>query len=448
MTSWGTNGTLVSNAANAHSGTNYVLLSSTGQQVTVQGPTVAVKPGDQLTFGGWDFLESGTGGPIGTGGYNGWWLQVNDASGTAITYISAGGTIAQSAWSYQSATYTVPTGAASVKLYAQVYVPTTIPTALRVDDAFLSTGTAYYHGDHLGSAGALTDTGGNVMWSSTYLPFGQEWNPQITVNHYKFTGKERDSESGLDNFGARYDSSQYGRFMTPDPFNPFALKPRAFNAWISNPQRWNKYAYALNNPLSMIDPDGMNACGTNDDKTCVVTVTIVDRSKDNNGNYNDKYKDVKGNKDYNATATVSVNGKAVGTFLTRTVPSNGDSATIANGTYNGTLYNSPKHGPVILLLNQDNQNRIPTVGPNRAQGGASFADYVELHNAGRTGPNSPLGFTGIGRDGRDVSAGCVLVCTPEYRDFLHATGINPGDGSAPQRHFGVVLNTEENDPDQ
>jgi RHS repeat-associated protein len=33
---------------------------------------------------------------------------------------------------------------------------------------------------------------------------------------YKFTGKERDSESGLDNFGARYDSSQYGRFMTPD----------------------------------------------------------------------------------------------------------------------------------------------------------------------------------------------------------------------------------------
>jgi RHS repeat-associated protein len=32
----------------------------------------------------------------------------------------------------------------------------------------------------------------------------------------KFTGKERDSESGLDNFGARYDSSQYGRFMSPD----------------------------------------------------------------------------------------------------------------------------------------------------------------------------------------------------------------------------------------
>ena len=319
----------------------------------------------------------------------------------------------------------------------------------RVDS---SNNVDYYFADQLGSSRVIVQDGTTpaLCYDADFYPYGGERPPYTNTcpQNYKFTGKERDSESGLDNFGARYDSSQYGRFMSPDPFNPFALKRRQFNAWISNPQRWNKYAYALNNPVSLIDPDGMNACGTNDDKTCVVTVTIVDRTKDKNGNYNDKYKDVKGNKDYNATATVSVNGKAVGTFLTRTVPSNGDSATIANGTYNGTLYNSPKHGSVILLLNQDNQNRIPTTGPNPAQGGASFADYIELHNAGRAGSTFPLGFTGVDNQGRDVSAGCVLICTPEYRDFLHATGINPGDGSAPQRHFGVVLNTEENDPDQ
>jgi RHS repeat-associated protein len=102
-----------------------------------------------------------------------------------------------------------------------------------MDDGFLSTGVAYYHGDHLGSARALTDSGGNVMWSGTFLPFGQEWNPEITVNHYKFTGKERDSESGLDNFGARYDSSQYGRFMTPDWSAKPASVPYAVS---SNPQ--------------------------------------------------------------------------------------------------------------------------------------------------------------------------------------------------------------------
>ncbi len=87
----------------------------------------------------------------------------------------------------------------------------------------------------------------------------------------QFTGKERDSETGLDYFGASYNASSMGRFMSPDPFNPLALSWSKFNAWISNPQRWNKYAYALNNPVTLIDPDGLNACGTNDDSSCKVT---------------------------------------------------------------------------------------------------------------------------------------------------------------------------------
>jgi RHS repeat-associated protein len=67
---------------------------------------------------------------------------------------------------------------------------------------------------------------------------------------YKFTGKERDTESGLDYFGSRYYSSNMGRFMSPDPKQP-SMKH------LMNPQKWNKYAYVLNNPLSLIDPDGM-----------------------------------------------------------------------------------------------------------------------------------------------------------------------------------------------
>jgi RHS repeat-associated protein len=62
-----------------------------------------------------------------------------------------------------------------------------------------------------------------------------------------FTGKERDSESGLDNFGARYNSSNLGRFMSPD--STAYVKP-------INPQSWNLYAYAFNNPLLYIDPTG------------------------------------------------------------------------------------------------------------------------------------------------------------------------------------------------
>jgi len=78
-----------------------------------------------------------------------------------------------------------------------------------------------------------------------------------------FTGKERDWESNLDNFGARYFSSQMGRFQRPDPLLNSG-RP-------SNPQTWNRYSYALNNPLSIIDPTGLydvvNNCAT-DDKKC------------------------------------------------------------------------------------------------------------------------------------------------------------------------------------
>lgn len=66
---------------------------------------------------------------------------------------------------------------------------------------------------------------------------------------HKFTGKERDSESGLDNFGARYDSSSMGRFMSPDP-KVVSIRH------IANPQKWNEYAYTINNPLTYFDPDG------------------------------------------------------------------------------------------------------------------------------------------------------------------------------------------------
>lgn len=80
---------------------------------------------------------------------------------------------------------------------------------------------------------------------------------------YKFTGKERDSETGLDYFGARYYGSSLGRFTSPDPMLNSA-KP-----W--DPQSWNRYAYALNNPLAIVDPTGLynlaNTCDS-DDKKC------------------------------------------------------------------------------------------------------------------------------------------------------------------------------------
>ncbi|MGI0015999.1 MAG: RHS repeat-associated core domain-containing protein, partial [Nitrososphaera sp.] len=62
------------------------------------------------------------------------------------------------------------------------------------------------------------------------------------------TGKERDAESGLDYFGARYNSGPQGRFMNPDA--PFA------DQQVNDPQSWNLYTYVRNNPLKYIDPTG------------------------------------------------------------------------------------------------------------------------------------------------------------------------------------------------
>ncbi len=97
----------------------------------------------------------------------------------------------------------------------------------------------------------MTDASGAIQNESDFYPFGGE--RQITSNltnqHFKFTGKERDSESGNDYFGARYYASSMGRWLSPDP-------GQISRNHLANPQKWNKYNYTLNNPLRYFDPDG------------------------------------------------------------------------------------------------------------------------------------------------------------------------------------------------
>jgi RHS repeat-associated protein len=112
----------------------------------------------------------------------------------------------------------------------------------------------YYFSNHLGSASVITDDLGNIEEETDYYPFGGvSYTSGSDPNHYKFTGKERDSESGLDMFGARYYTSTTGRFMTPD----WAAKPTSVPyANFGNPQSLNLYSYVENNPSTLGDPDG------------------------------------------------------------------------------------------------------------------------------------------------------------------------------------------------
>jgi RHS repeat-associated protein len=124
-----------------------------------------------------------------------------------------------------------------------------------------SSGNAvYYFADHLGTSRVVTSSTGSILDQSDFYPFGGERVLTASSgNTYKFTGKERDSESGLDNFGARYDASNLGRFMTPD-------SPSYSNH--KNPQSWNLYAYALNNPVTFRDADGHKIDCANNTSQC------------------------------------------------------------------------------------------------------------------------------------------------------------------------------------
>ncbi|MGH9571476.1 MAG: RHS repeat-associated core domain-containing protein, partial [Candidatus Angelobacter sp.] len=107
----------------------------------------------------------------------------------------------------------------------------------------------YYLSDHLNSTSMVVSATGGIEEESDYSPFGTEYvvtGPGITP--YKFTGKERDSESGLDYFGARYYSGTSGRWMSPDPVG-LSREPQS-------PQTLNKFSYCFNNPLGLTDPDG------------------------------------------------------------------------------------------------------------------------------------------------------------------------------------------------
>ena len=101
----------------------------------------------------------------------------------------------------------------------------------------------------------MTDSTGAVISNCTFNPFGEQvgCSPDNPSNHYRFTGKERDAESDLDDFGARYFSSSMGRWMTPD----WSARPTTVPyAEFGDPQSLNLYLYVRNDPVSVADVDG------------------------------------------------------------------------------------------------------------------------------------------------------------------------------------------------
>jgi RHS repeat-associated protein len=193
-------------------------------------------------------------------------------------------------------------------------------------------GTEYLMADALGSTRIVLDAAGTVKERIDYLPFGEEiatpiggraapytafvypTNPDIEAQ--KFTGKERDAETGLDYFGARYMSAAQGRFTSPDPVGGNLL----------DPQTLNRYAYVRNNPLVLTDPTGMYTCSdskdcsSDRDKKFEVSLASL-RGKDGDvgraaGAYGDRNKDNGVTVGFADLSTKGENGKTVSTIGT------------------------------------------------------------------------------------------------------------------------------------
>jgi RHS repeat-associated protein len=237
--------------------------------------------------------------------------------------------------------------------------------AAEYGSAAASTGTQFLTADHLGSTRLVTGTGGVVVERHDYAPFGDEVaaqgcaqpigstlrSPRCDIAGYgaasgdelKFTGKERDGETGLDYFGARYFSGAQGRFTGPDPIYIMPQK-------VLDPQQWNMYAYVRNNPLRLVDPTGMYTTDCDaGDKNCHKQIDKFETARQ---------KDLKSKNEATRKGAAAYGDRGVGGPVVHVVTGQQMQQTIgvtANGAVAPKMDNSedPTHPSVDVYINSD-----------------------------------------------------------------------------------------------
>ncbi|HKV78500.1 MAG TPA: RHS repeat-associated core domain-containing protein [Candidatus Sulfotelmatobacter sp.] len=194
-----------------------------------------------LTYDAENRVVSSSGGGGGTYTYDGNGLRVEKtASGTSTVYIYAGSQVIAE---YDNG--------AAPSAPSREYIYAFGQRAAKIEGG----ATDYYQTDHL-SPRIVTDGSGNVVGQLGHYPFGELWYDTGTTTKWKFTSYERDAESGNDYADARIYINRFGRFMTTDPLGSSVTDP-------TTPQSWNLYSYGVNNPLTFIDPTGMECVWDN-----------------------------------------------------------------------------------------------------------------------------------------------------------------------------------------
>jgi len=177
---------------------------------------------------------------------------VRSTQGTS-TVTFDGTAAAPTSWSATSIVAPVPSGATTGNLLVTVSGVASNAQTFTVGTA--GSNVYYYIEDMLGSSRTIVQDGARApCYDADFYPFGGE---RVVANacpqNYKFEGKERDAETGNDDFGARYYSSRFGRWLSADWSAVPAPVPYAN---LTNPQTLNLYAMVSDNPETFADLDG------------------------------------------------------------------------------------------------------------------------------------------------------------------------------------------------
>ncbi|MBK8813634.1 MAG: hypothetical protein IPN69_23290 [Acidobacteria bacterium] len=240
--------------------------------------------------------------------------EVKNAAGQTIGryfYDGEGKRVKKITWNSEGASETTIFVYSAGELVAE-YSNTQVPVPNRT--------TRYLTEDHLGTPRVITDSEGNVISRRDFLPFGEEITPDIgaraSVAAYqptndsvrqKFTGYQKDTETGLDFAEARMYENRHGRFTAVDPLLASGKS--------ANPQTFNRFVYVQNDPINLIDPFGL-ACENIDrrgDERCI----WVAKGNSYGSMWESRFKE--GNDLYDAGFTIVENPEAVEPFILEAV---------------------------------------------------------------------------------------------------------------------------------
>ncbi len=220
-----------------------------------------------------------------------------------------------------------------------------------------ATSERHYHLDHLGSPRLVTDSGQQVVARHVLAPYGEELTAANQDElRLKFTGHERDeldlggSEGDLDYMHARFCSPQLGRFASVDPANSHEA---------TQPQSWNRYAYASANPMLRVDPNGKKDRRTKQDRAiledpdilaavaAILERTGLDRPLQERQEVGAVFANL-GNGDYDIDGGLVTDHRLNSVNLQLGRTEGGDIVTISGKELAGTMHSHPGSGPVKI----------------------------------------------------------------------------------------------------